>query len=354
MMLRFTHDEADVLVTTTLIENGLDIPRANTIIVNRADRLGLAQLYQLRGRVGRSALHAYAYFLIPGSQTLSDTARRRLKALQEFSELGSGFRLAAADLEIRGAGEFLGSRQHGHIASLGFDLYCTMLEQAVAGMKGEPIEERRPVSLHLAIDVKLPESYMPDVGDRLALYKRLSVAQGLGRGRPPADRNRGPLGASAPPGTQPLRHGATPARRRARGREERRRRGREAAAAIRRQAGRRPPAAGGAHRAAAGRDHAFRDAHASRARTKRGRGSRWSGRSWKRRWRYEAGARRLVFANRAAHRGRAIDRRAACRQPVRRRDVRDPRAGGAVPVSVAVPRVLQHVSRRRSTRGRPL
>ena len=103
-MLRFTHGEADVLVTTTLIENGLDIPRANTIIVNRADRLGLAQLYQLRGRVGRSAQHAYAYFLIPGRQTLSETAHRRLKALQEFSELGSGFRLAAADLEIRGAG----------------------------------------------------------------------------------------------------------------------------------------------------------------------------------------------------------------------------------------------------------
>jgi transcription-repair coupling factor (superfamily II helicase) len=177
VMLRFTHGEADVLVTTTLIENGLDIPRANTIIVNRADRLGLAQLYQLRGRVGRSAQHAYAYFLIPGRQTLSETAHRRLKALQEFSELGSGFRLAAADLEIRGAGEFLGSRQHGHIASLGFDLYCTMLEQAVSQLKGEPVEERTPVSLHLAVDIKVPESYMHDVGDRLALYKRLSVAK---------------------------------------------------------------------------------------------------------------------------------------------------------------------------------
>jgi transcription-repair coupling factor (superfamily II helicase) len=100
-----------------------------------------------------------------------------LKVLQEFSELGSGFRLAAADLEIRGAGEFLGSRQHGHIASLGFDLYCTMLERAVAELKGEPIEERFPVSLHLAVDIKLPESYMPDVGDRLTLYKRLSTAR---------------------------------------------------------------------------------------------------------------------------------------------------------------------------------
>jgi len=177
VMLRFTHDQADVLVTTTLIENGLDIPRANTIIVNRADRLGLGQLYQLRGRVGRSAQHAYAYFLIPGRHTITDTARQRLKALQEFSELGSGFRLAAADLEIRGAGEFLGSRQHGHIASLGFDLYCTMLERAVSDLKGEPVVERPPVSLHLAVDIKLPESFMPDVGDRLALYKRLSVAK---------------------------------------------------------------------------------------------------------------------------------------------------------------------------------
>ena len=177
VMLRFIHDEADVLVTTTLIENGLDIPRANTILINRADRLGLAQLYQLRGRVGRSAQHAYAYFLIPGSHTLSEAARRRLKALQEFSELGSGFRLAAADLEIRGAGEFLGSRQHGHIAALGFDLYCQMLERAVSELRGEPVEERAPVSLHLAIDIKLPESYMPDVGDRLTLYKRLSVAR---------------------------------------------------------------------------------------------------------------------------------------------------------------------------------
>ena len=177
VMLRFYHHEADLLVTTTLIENGLDIPRANTILVNRADRLGLAQLYQLRGRVGRSAQHAYAYFMIPGRQTMSETARKRLTALQEFSDLGSGFRLAAADLEIRGAGEFLGARQHGHIASLGFDLYTQMLERAVGELTGEKVEERAPVSLNLAIDVKIPESYMPEVGDRLALYKRLSAAR---------------------------------------------------------------------------------------------------------------------------------------------------------------------------------
>ncbi|HEX4824562.1 MAG TPA: transcription-repair coupling factor [Candidatus Polarisedimenticolaceae bacterium] len=184
VMLRFVHDEFDVLVTTTLIENGLDIPRANTILVNRADRLGLAQLYQLRGRVGRSDQHAYAYFLIPGRQGLSESARKRLKALQEFSELGSGFRLAAADLEIRGAGEFLGSRQHGHIASLGFDLYCRMLEQAVAALTGEVAPTRPPVSLHLGIDIKIPDSFMSDVGDRLSLYKRLSAT------REPADVDR--------------------------------------------------------------------------------------------------------------------------------------------------------------------
>jgi transcription-repair coupling factor (superfamily II helicase) len=174
VMLRFVRQEADVLVTTTIIENGLDIPRTNTIIVNRADRFGLAQLYQLRGRVGRSAQHAYAFFLVPSRETLSDPARKRLRALQEFSDLGAGFRLAAADLEIRGAGEFLGTRQHGHIASLGFDLYCQMLERAVNEMQGGPVDEPAPPSLHLGVDIKVPDSYMLDAGDRLALYKRLA------------------------------------------------------------------------------------------------------------------------------------------------------------------------------------
>jgi len=176
VMLEFVDYRADVLVTTTIIENGLDIPRSNTIVVNRADRFGLAQLYQLRGRVGRSAHHAYAYFVIPGRASLSETARKRLRALQEFSDLGAGFRLAAADLEIRGAGEFLGTRQHGHIASLGFDLYVQMLERAVLELKGEPVSEVPPPSLHLGIDIKVPQSYMPDAGDRLALYKRVAGA----------------------------------------------------------------------------------------------------------------------------------------------------------------------------------
>jgi len=177
VMLRFVEYQADVLVTTTIIENGLDIPRANTIIVNRADRFGLAQLYQLRGRVGRSQQHAYAYFVVPRPHTLSDAAQRRLRALQEFSELGAGFRLAAADLEIRGAGEFLGSKQHGHIAALGFDLYCQMLERAVQELRGEPVREKAPASLHLGVDIKIPESYLADAGDRLALYKRLALAR---------------------------------------------------------------------------------------------------------------------------------------------------------------------------------
>jgi transcription-repair coupling factor (superfamily II helicase) len=177
VMRQFVHDEADILVTTTIIENGLDIPRANTIIVNRADRLGLAQLYQLRGRVGRSQVHAYAYFIIPGRQSLSEDARKRLKALQEFSELGAGFRLAAADLEIRGAGELLGSKQHGHIAAIGFDLYCQMLERAVQDLQGEPVKVWQPPSLHLGVDVKVPQSYLPDSGNRLSLYKRLALAR---------------------------------------------------------------------------------------------------------------------------------------------------------------------------------
>ncbi len=174
VMMQFVSHEADILVTTTIIENGLDIPRANTIIVNRADRFGLAQLYQLRGRVGRSEKHAYAYFLVPGREVLTEVARKRLRALQEFGELGAGFRLAAADLEIRGAGELLGPRQHGNIAALGFDLYCQMLERAVSEMGGETVPEREPVSLHLGVDIKLPDSYLADAGARLALYKRLA------------------------------------------------------------------------------------------------------------------------------------------------------------------------------------
>jgi len=175
-MERFLAGEADVLLATAIIENGIDIPNANTLLVNRADRFGLAQLYQLRGRVGRSDRQAYAYFLVPPSQPLSKTARARLRAVQEFCELGSGFRIAARDLEIRGAGNMLGAEQHGFMEAVGFETYCELLEEAVAELRGEEIPVRRPVELHLAMDLQLPEEYIPEAALRLSFYKRLTAA----------------------------------------------------------------------------------------------------------------------------------------------------------------------------------
>ena len=173
-MLKFIRDEADVLVATTIVENGLDIPRANTILINRADRLGLAELYQLRGRVGRSSQRAYAYLLVPPEEILSDIARKRLSAMKEFSELGAGFRIAALDLELRGAGNMLGRQQHGHIEAIGFDMYCQMLERAVAKLKGEEgTPDLRP-TLSLGLDVRIPEEYIPSENLRLRTYKRIS------------------------------------------------------------------------------------------------------------------------------------------------------------------------------------
>ncbi len=174
VMLKFIRDEADVLVATTIVENGLDIPRANTILINRADRLGLAELYQLRGRVGRSSQRAYAYLLVPPEATLSDVARKRLSAMKEFSELGAGFRIAALDLELRGAGNMLGRQQHGHIESIGFDLYCQMLERAVSKLKGEEAAPELRTTLSLGFDVRIPENYIPSENLRLRTYKRIS------------------------------------------------------------------------------------------------------------------------------------------------------------------------------------
>jgi transcription-repair coupling factor (superfamily II helicase) len=177
-MISFVRGDADVLVSTTIIENGLDIPRANTLLVNRADHYGLAQLYQMRGRIGRSDVQAYAYLLVPSRRTLTPLARRRLLALQEFSELGSGFRVAAMDLEIRGAGELLGARQHGHVAAVGFDLYVKMLERAVRELReGVTLPEETGISINLGVAYRLPESYVPEPGLRLQLYHRLSVAE---------------------------------------------------------------------------------------------------------------------------------------------------------------------------------
>jgi transcription-repair coupling factor (superfamily II helicase) len=142
IMVQFLERRFDLLLCTTIIESGLDIPAANTIIINHAEAFGLAQLYQLRGRVGRSVQQAYAYLLIPGDLLLSETARKRIEALEEFSELGAGFHLASRDLEIRGAGNLLGPQQSGHIASVGFDLYCQMLQEAIRTVRGEDVLPR--------------------------------------------------------------------------------------------------------------------------------------------------------------------------------------------------------------------
>ncbi|MFZ0395744.1 MAG: transcription-repair coupling factor [Terracidiphilus sp.] len=177
VMLAFMHHEYDVLVATTIIENGLDIPLANTMFVNRADRHGLSELYQLRGRVGRSNRRAYAYLLIPPEQELTEVARRRLAALKEFSDLGAGFKIAALDLELRGAGNMLGGEQSGHIEAVGFELYTTMLEQAVKELKGERAEEKPATQLNLGIALRIDESYVPEENQRLRLYKKIAGAQ---------------------------------------------------------------------------------------------------------------------------------------------------------------------------------
>ncbi|MGB9507059.1 MAG: transcription-repair coupling factor [Candidatus Acidiferrum sp.] len=174
VMLKFIRDQADVLVATTIVENGLDIPRANTILINRADRLGLAELYQLRGRVGRSSQRAYAYLLVPPERVLTDVARKRLAAMKEFSELGAGFRIAALDLELRGAGNMLGRQQHGHIEAIGFDMYVQMLERAVAKLKGEEAAPELRTTLSLGMDVRIPPEYIPSENLRLRTYKRVS------------------------------------------------------------------------------------------------------------------------------------------------------------------------------------
>ena len=180
VMLAFMNHEYDVLVATSIIENGLDIPLANTIIINRADRHGLSELYQLRGRVGRSNRRAYAYLLIPPETELTEIARRRLAALKEFSDLGAGFKIAALDLELRGAGNMLGGEQSGHIEAIGFEMYTSMLEEAVRKIKGE---EDKPAhagtSINLGISVRIDSSYIPEENQRLRMYKRIAGAEDI-------------------------------------------------------------------------------------------------------------------------------------------------------------------------------
>ena len=176
-MLAFVERRADILLSTTIVENGLDIPNANTIIINRADRYGLAQLYQLRGRVGRSDRPAYAYLLIPPQEALSPVARKRLAAIKEFSDLGSGFRVAALDLEIRGAGNLLGGEQSGQIDAVGFEMYTKLLEQTVRELKGEEIEDDVRATVNLRVDLKIDDEYIPDMNQRLMVYRRVAAVR---------------------------------------------------------------------------------------------------------------------------------------------------------------------------------
>src|SRR5450432_2198394 len=176
VMYSFVRHEADILVATTIIENGLDIPLCNTIIINRADRHGLSELYQLRGRVGRSNRRSYAYLLVPPDRELNDIARRRLAALKEFSDLGAGFKIAALDLELRGAGNLLGGQQSGHIEAVGFEMYTTMLEQMIRELKGEGDEVHASTQLNLGIALRIEEVYVPEENQRLRLYKKIAGA----------------------------------------------------------------------------------------------------------------------------------------------------------------------------------
>ncbi len=177
VMLGFMHGETNLLLCTTIIESGLDIPNANTLIIDRADTFGLAQLYQLRGRVGRSKQRAYAYLLIPGEGAISSDARERLKIIQELTELGAGFRLATHDLEIRGAGDILGAKQSGNIAAVGFDLYTELLEEAIQNLKGEERLERVEPEINLRIPAFVPEDYVKEPNQRLIIYKKLTQAE---------------------------------------------------------------------------------------------------------------------------------------------------------------------------------
>ncbi|HLA51367.1 MAG TPA: TRCF domain-containing protein, partial [Thermodesulfobacteriota bacterium] len=176
VMADFINKGYDILLSTSIIESGLDIPSANTILINRADRFGLAEVYQLRGRVGRSSHRAYAYLLTPPELTLAEDAKKRLKALQELSDLGAGFRLAAYDLEIRGAGELLGAKQSGQIAEVGFEMYTQLLEDAIKELKGENIEKEIEPEINIRVSAYIPENYILDERQRLFIYKRIATA----------------------------------------------------------------------------------------------------------------------------------------------------------------------------------
>jgi transcription-repair coupling factor (superfamily II helicase) len=177
-ILGFMRHEFDVFVCTTIVENGIDIALANTIIVENAERYGLSELYQLRGRVGRSNRRAYAYLLVPEDVELTDVARKRLAALREFSDLGAGFKIAALDLELRGAGSILGGEQHGHINSVGYDMYMSLLEQSVKELRGEQVTPEIHTTINLGLDLRIPSAYIADENQRLRAYKKIADTAG--------------------------------------------------------------------------------------------------------------------------------------------------------------------------------
>jgi transcription-repair coupling factor (superfamily II helicase) len=177
-MLRFLSREIDVLVCSTIIESGVDFPNANTMVILDAHKLGLAQLYQLRGRVGRSTRMAYAYLTVPVAQAVSEVAQKRLLAIREFTQFGAGFRLAMRDLEIRGAGSLLGADQHGHITDVGYEYYCKLMRRAVSEARGEKPEETIETTVDIPVDAYIPKSFLPSELHRLAMYKRIAEITG--------------------------------------------------------------------------------------------------------------------------------------------------------------------------------
>ncbi|MBW1642767.1 MAG: hypothetical protein JRJ76_08010 [Deltaproteobacteria bacterium] len=179
VIFRFMNREIDLLVCTTIIESGLDIPSANTILVNRADKFGLAQIYQLRGRVGRAEEQAYAYLFIPQESHLTKDAQKRLKVLMEHSDLGSGFQIAMSDLRIRGGGTVLGASQSGHIAAVGYEMFLQLMESAISELKGESVLETLDPEINISVSSFIPESYISDIDQRLSAYRRLAKIRNL-------------------------------------------------------------------------------------------------------------------------------------------------------------------------------
>jgi transcription-repair coupling factor (superfamily II helicase) len=169
--------EIDVLVSTTIIETGVDVPNANTLIIERADKLGLSQLHQIRGRVGRSSRRAYAYFTYPAGRELREISEKRLSAIRDFTEFGSGFRIAMRDMEIRGVGNLLGAEQHGHMESIGYDLYMKLLSEAVLEEKGEVVEKKTECTVEMQVDAYIPEDYIPNANQRIDAYKKISLVE---------------------------------------------------------------------------------------------------------------------------------------------------------------------------------